>query len=154
MSGRDCIPFVPMIGAREGELSAKERAALDAHLQGCAACRAREADALALAGLVSEALLAEAAKRDFAPFVDGVMTRIQRQPSRAPRSRVLAFFAAHRRATAAALAPILAAAALIVYVRTRPAPPPQMAAAMELTTEGEATLVLETSDGPVVLLGG
>ena len=41
---KDCLRFAPMIGAREGELSAEEGTALEAHLATCPACRAMAAD--------------------------------------------------------------------------------------------------------------
>ncbi|HYG68761.1 MAG TPA: hypothetical protein VD838_13930, partial [Anaeromyxobacteraceae bacterium] len=65
------------------------------------------------------------------------------------RGWVLDWILAHRR-WAAALVPTLAAAALLVYVQTRPTSPE--VALMELTSEGEATMILQTQDGPLVLL--
>ena len=46
--------------------------------------------------------------------------------------------------------PVLAALAVIVYVRIGSGPEP--IAMLELSSEGEATTVLQTADGPVVLL--
>jgi anti-sigma factor RsiW len=145
---KDCVHYVPLIGAHEGELTPEEQAGLDRHLAGCAACRAREADARALGPLVRDALMAEANKRDFAPFVDQVMARIERRPAR----RGVLEWLTGRRAAVAALVPALAAAALLVYVQTRPGAP-EVASVMELTSEGEVTMVLQTADGPLVLLG-
>jgi anti-sigma factor RsiW len=51
-----------MLTAREGELEGRERSALDAHLAGCARCRAEAADIAATEGLVRDALLAEASR--------------------------------------------------------------------------------------------
>lgn len=173
---KDCVQYVPLIGAREGELAAEERAALDRHLAGCAACRAREADARALGPLIRDALMTEANQRDFAPFVDAVMARVEakgsvlpERPSTSARLRrayardereigggaksrggVLDWILAHRKLAFGTLAPALAAAALLVYVQTRPASPE--VALMELTSEGEATMILQTQDGPLVLL--
>jgi anti-sigma factor RsiW len=136
-----------MIGSRPGELSAAEAAALEAHLATCPACSALAADFAATEGLVAEALLAQANARDFAPFVDEVMARV------APRERSLrGWVARHRRAAAAALVPVLAALALIVYVRLDGGR--EHIALLELSSEGEVTTVLQTSDGPVVLLAG
>jgi anti-sigma factor RsiW len=146
---KDCIRFAPMIGAREGELTPGEAKALDLHLQSCRGCRATAADFAATEGLVGEALLAQANARDFAPFVDQVMARV----GHAPRERGLwAWLGRHRRAAAATLVPALAALALIVYVRVDGGR--DQIALLELTSEGEATTVLQTSDGPVVLLAG
>jgi anti-sigma factor RsiW len=171
---KDCVHYVPLIGAHEGELTPEEQAGLDRHLAGCAACRAREADARALGPLVRDALMAEANKRDFAPFVDQVMARIEAHPlsprvagpsAAQPRDSMSVSrsdrrgeggtwwqWLTGRRAAAAALVPALAAAALLVYVQTRPGVP-EVASLMELTSEGEVTMILQTSDGPLVLLG-
>jgi anti-sigma factor RsiW len=165
---KDCVHYVPLIGAHEGELTPEEQAGLDRHLAGCAACRARQADAKALGPLVRDALMAEANKRDFAPFVDQVMARVEPHPL-SPRALgrrgevgkggegrgeggTWWQWLTGRRAAAAALVPALAAAALLVYVQTRPGVP-EVASLMELTSEGEVTMILQTSDGPLVLLG-
>jgi hypothetical protein len=46
----------------------------------------------------------------------------------------------------------MAAAALLVYVRLHGEQPSEVAM-LELASEGDVTMVLQTSDGPVVLLG-
>lgn len=155
---KQCIRFAPMIGARPGELTPAEDAALRAHLEGCEACRALAADLAATEGMVSEALLAEANRRDFGPFVDQVMARLEPRtvpsapPVRARRPSFFDWLAAHRRAAFATLAPVLAAAALVVYVRSDGGP--SHVASLELASEGDVTMILQTSDGPVVLLSG
>jgi len=143
---RDCIRFAPMIGAREGELSPSDAKALAAHLAGCETCRAMAADAAAIDGMVAEALLRKANTRDFSTFADEVMARVDR----AERPGLLAWLRRHRAAAAAGLVPVLAALAVIVYVRLDGGPGP--VAMLELSSEGEATTVLQTADGPVVLL--
>jgi len=147
----DCVRYAPMIDARAGELSPEERAGLEAHLAGCAGCRARAAAQRVVAGLLSEALLAQANRRDFGPFVDGVMARIERR--RAPRgvlARLRAAVVHHPRITfGAALAPVLAALAILVYVRTTH---DEVARVLELNSEG-VDMVVQTSDGPLVLMG-
>jgi anti-sigma factor RsiW len=143
---KDCLRFAPMIGALPGELSPEEADGLAAHLLACASCQALAADFAATDGLVAEALLAEANRRDFAPFVDEVMARV----GRAERPGVAGWFARHRRAAAAALVPVLATLALIVYVRMDGGR--DQIALLELSSEGEVTTVLQTADGPVVLL--
>ncbi len=149
MTRKDCVRFAPMIGAREGELSADDARALEAHLAACPACRARAADLAATDGLVPEALMAAANARDFAPFVDEVMARIGAAPE---RRGVGAWLARHRRAVVAALVPALAAVAVIVYVRIEEDFRPQQYAQLEVASEGDATTILQTSDGPIVLL--
>jgi anti-sigma factor RsiW len=150
MTKSDCVRFAPMIGSREGELAPDDARALESHLAGCAACRARAADLAATEGLVSEALLAQANARDFAPFVDEVMARIGAGAAPEPRG-VLAWLGRHRRALAATLAPALAALAVIVYVRQEGSRPQEIAL-LEVASEGDATTILQTSDGPIVLL--
>jgi anti-sigma factor RsiW len=148
---KDCVRYAPMLGAREGELTQDEQRALDAHLEGCADCRALAAELAALDGLVGESLMARANSRDFAPFVDQVMARVGaegRAPARARRG-FLGWLFAHPRAAIASVVPVLAAAALVVYVRSGRS---GEVALFEMATEGEVTMVLQTKDGPVVLL--
>ena len=153
---KDCIRFAPMIGAREGELAAAEAKALEAHLAACPTGAAMAADAAAVDGLVAEALLARANARDFGPFVDQVMARVG-QPGGAatPDHPALhgfwSWLSRHRRAAFATLAPVLAALAVIVYVQRDGGHRGEIAL-LELSSEGEATTVLQTVDGPVVLL--
>jgi anti-sigma factor RsiW len=144
---KECVRFAPMIGALPGELAPTEASALEAHLAGCDGCRAIAASFAALDGATGEALLARAAERDFAPFVDQVMARIER----AERPGVFAWLGRRRRGVAATLAPVLAALALIVYVRIEGSRPQEIAL-LEVTSEGDATTILQTSDGPIVLL--
>jgi len=143
---KDCVRYAPMLGARQGELDAAERAALEGHLAGCAACQARLADERALEGMVGEALMREAARRDFADFADQVMARVERRRAGPLR----AFFRRHRAlAVGTALAPTLAAAALIVYLELRGGGAP----GIEVISEQYAPMVIETDDGPLILLG-
>jgi anti-sigma factor RsiW len=160
---KGCVRVAPMIGAREGELPREEAGALAAHLDSCPACRARAADLLATHGLLAEALLARANARDFGPFVDRVMARIGTagegagvRPSRAPgfaglRASLFGALRAHWLAASAASAlAILAAVASFMYVH-RDVDQPEQLASLEISLEGGST-VLQTSDGPVVLL--
>jgi anti-sigma factor RsiW len=145
---KDCVRFAPMLDAREGELSKDEAAALAAHLDSCARCQAEKADLEATDGLVADALMARANARDFAPFVDQVMARVG--AAEPVRAGLLAWFTRHRRAVFAWAVPFVAAAAVLMYVR-RDGEPRQIAQ-LEVSAEGDATMVLQTSDGPVVLL--
>ncbi|HET7825551.1 MAG TPA: zf-HC2 domain-containing protein [Anaeromyxobacter sp.] len=145
---KECVQFAPMIGARPGELGDGEAKALEAHLATCADCRGVARNAEAMDGLVAQALLARASARDFAPFVDQVMARVERTPRR--DAGVLGWLHRHRRAAAAALAPALAAVAVIVYVSLGSRP--TEVAMLEVSSEGEATTILQTNEGPVVLL--
>ena len=151
-----------MIGAREGELGEAEARGLAEHLASCDACQARLADERALSGMLSEALMGAANRRDFAAFSDGVMARI---PSVRPeRSRgaaeskgeggwlapIAAWVRHHRLAAAmSALAPAVAAVALVLYLGREQ--PPEFA--VDVTSDQSGAMVLETSEGPVVLLG-
>ena len=153
-AGTDCARLAPMLGARPGELAEAEQAALAAHLEGCASCRALAAEIAALDGIVAEGLGRAAARRDFAPFSDGVMARIpasawrpEPTPEVLPRGRVRAFLGRHR--ILAALAPALAALALYLYIER----PGSAEPGVEVASETLAPMVLETSDGPVILVG-
>lgn len=151
MSGPGCTRFAPMLSARPGELPADEERALRAHVEGCGACRARLADERALDGLVARALLEEAARVDFAPFVDQVMARVERPGG---LRGLWALVARHKVAAAAtALAPTLAALGIILYVsRGGPEAVPQVGD-VEVVSVGHGPVVLSTEAGPVVLLG-
>jgi anti-sigma factor RsiW len=150
---RDCVRYAPLLGARPGELGSHEARALEVHLASCERCRLAAADLIVTEGLVRDGLIQKANARDFAPFVDEVMARVARTgPARAPAPRGLwAWVAGHRRVAAATLAPVMAAAALLVYVRLHGGQPSEVAM-LELASEGDVTMVLQTSDGPVVLL--
>lgn len=148
---KDCVHFAPMIGARTGELTPGEGKALEAHLSACAACRGIARDAAVTDGLVGEALMARANARDFAPFVDEVMARVEGRPSESKGGwGFWSWLRRHRRGAIATLAPALAALAVIVYVRLESHR--SQIAMLEVSSEGEATTILETQDGPVVLL--
>lgn len=146
---KDCARFAPMIGAREGELPPGVERPLAEHLAACPTCAAYARDVAATDGLVGEGLLARAAERDFAPFVDEVMARVERNERRG----LLAWLGRHRRIAAATLAPVVAAVALIVYVRLDGGTREEIAL-LELYSEGEVATVLNTVDGPIVLLDG
>ncbi len=146
---KECVRYATVLAARPGELSAPEAAALADHLAGCAACQARLADERAVDGLVGEALLAEAARVDFAPFVDQVMARVEPGGLRG----ALRWLRRHPLvAGLSALAPPLAALGLIVYLSGGGEAGP-VAGDLELETEGSGAMVLHTEEGPVVLLG-
>jgi anti-sigma factor RsiW len=139
-----------MLGARPGELSEADARDLAEHLATCDDCQARLADEVALSGMLGDALMAEASRRDFTTFSDGVLARIPEY--RSPR-RGFADWVRHHRliAAAGALAPALAALALVVYVGRSQGPGDE--AALQVSAEGRAATVLDTSEGPVVLLG-
>lgn len=151
MTARDCVRFAPMLGARPGELSAAEEAAFHAHLAGCEACQGRLADAAATEGLLAQALLDEAARVDFAPFVDQVMARVER-----PRGLrgALRWVRRHKAVAAfTALAPTLAGLGLILYLSGNGRDAGPRAGDVEVISEERAAVVLTTAEGPVVLLG-
>ena len=153
-----CAGAAPLLGSRPGELDPTEEAALLAHLSTCEPCRARQADQEALARVVENGLLGEAARQDFSSFADGVMARIPASAWRGAATpgllgRLLDLFRRHRvLATASALAPALAALALYLYIgRTTGTGPLEFS--VEVTSEDLAPMVLDTSDGPIILVG-
>ncbi|WP_242392024.1 anti-sigma factor family protein [Anaeromyxobacter oryzisoli] len=150
MTKKDCVRFAPMIGAREGELSEVEARALAAHLAMCRRCQELAARFARTDGLVAEALLARANARDFAPFVDQVMDRIGTGAPQGARSGrgLLGWVGRHWKGTLSVTAPALAALAVFMYVHFGG---PGQVASLEISSQGVST-VLQTSDGPVVLL--
>ena len=154
----NCAGAAPLLGSRPGELDPTEEAILSAHLSTCEPCRARQADLEALSRVVEDGLLGEAARRDFSAFADGVMERIPASAWRgAPAPGALGWvrdlFRRHRvLATASALVPALAALALYLYIgRTSGTGPLEFN--VEVTSEDLAPMVLDTSDGPIILVG-
>jgi anti-sigma factor RsiW len=147
-----------MIGSHEGELPEDEARALAQHLEGCPSCRALEAELAATHGLLADALMAQANSRDFAPFVDQVMARVGERPGQGAQQRagrpgsVLGFLRRHLwlAAATAVVVGVLAAASTFLYVH-RSVEQPEELAALEISVEGGYT-VLQTSDGPVVLI--
>ncbi len=149
-----CAGAAPLLGSLPGELDPTEGALLGAHLATCEACRARLSDIEALSGLVQDGLRTEAARRDLSTFADGVMARIPASAWRGapagPLARLRAFLRRHR--VLAAVAPALAALALYLYIgRTGGTGPSELS--VEVTSEDLAAFVLDTSDGPVILVG-
>lgn len=145
-----CARYAPLVGSRKGELSAEETHALEAHVAACPRCRALAADLAVTDGLVRDGLIAKANARDFGPFVDQVMARVASAGGAVPARPRESWFARHRRTLGAVLAPVMAAAALVVYLRLGQGS--GEVAMLELASEGDVTMVLQTSDGPVVLL--
>ncbi len=151
-----CAGAGPLLGSRPGELDPTEEALLRAHLSTCTACQARQADLEAVAAVVEEGLLGEAARRDFSSFADGVMARIPASAWRGapagPLERFREFLRRHRvLAAASALAPALAALALYLYIGRSGGGPPGLS--VEVTSDDLAAVVLDTNDGPVILVG-
>jgi len=148
----DCTVYRPMIGSLEGELAPAEAAALQAHLGGCPGCRAFQADLRLTEGLLAQALERSAARRDFAPFVDGVMARLSTSRPPGLLERLTRQLRLHPRlVVGGALVPLLAAA-LALYLRAGTAGDLADAHGLELHGEGRATTVIQSSDGPVLLL--
>lgn len=156
---KDCRTYAPMLGARPGDLDAEEEARLAAHLGSCPKCQARLADERATEGMLSEALMREAARRDFADFADRVMARIPRDAWRAepPEGQgalrsLQAFFRRHKAlAIASAIAPALAAAAVYLFV-DRSTTTGEEAPLVEVVSEGLSPTVLDTNEGPIILV--
>jgi anti-sigma factor RsiW len=166
---KECTTYAPMLSARLGELTPDEESRLQAHLAGCAACQARLADEQAVSGMLAEALQRAAARRDFAAFADGVMARIPESAWKAPAvpglrgapaapplsglAALRAFFRRHRvLAAASAVVPALAALGLFLYFE-RAGLSGATEPGVQVESETMAPVVLDTSDGPVILFG-
>ncbi len=148
-----CDTYLPMIGSRPGELSAAESGALDTHLAGCEGCRRWAAELASTEWMISEALLAEAAKRDFAPFVDGVMARVEGAKPQPLLARLGRLMRLHPRLViGGALAPLVAALALGLWIQGGGRADLAAASQLEVSAEGGATTIIQSSDGPLVLI--
>lgn len=149
----ECTLFQPMIGSRPGELSAAEAESLQAHVSGCAGCQRWAAELASTEWLISEALLAQAAKRDFAPFVDGVMARVERTRPQPLLSRLVTAMRLHPRLViSGALAPLVAALALGLWLQAGGRGDVVAASQLEVSAEGAATTIIQSTDGPLVLI--
>jgi anti-sigma factor RsiW len=146
----ECTDYRPLIGSREGELNADEAAGLAAHLAGCDGCTRWAASLAITEGLVSEALLAVAARRDFTDFATQVQARIE-QRRLGPLARLRRAVVRHPWFTAAgALAPV-AAALLVGFYLQGNSFRDNATASLEVNSEG-ATTIIQSSDGPLVLI--
>jgi anti-sigma factor RsiW len=146
----DCTSFRPLIGSREGELTADEVAELAAHLSGCEGCTRWAASLAVTEGLVSEALLGLAARRDFTDFAAQVQARIE-QRQLGPLARLRLAITRHPWfAVGGALAPIAAALLVAFYVQGNSFRD-NATASLEVNSEG-ATTIIQSSDGPLVLI--
>lgn len=149
----ECTTYQPMIGSRPGELSADEARALDAHVSGCPGCQRWAAELASTEWLVSEALLAAAAKRDFAPFVDGVMARVEARRPAPLLSRLATAMRLHPRlVVSGALAPLVAALALGLWLQAGGRNDVADVSQLEVSAEGGATTIIQSTDGPLVLI--
>ena len=145
----DCTTYRPLIGSREGELTPAEAADLARHVAGCEGCSRWAASLAVTEGLVSEALLAAASRRDFGEFAGQVMARIERRQL-SPLARLRRLVVLHPwYAAAGTLAPIAAAVAIAFYVTRNGS---DMAnSSLEVNSEG-ATTIIQSKDGPLVLI--
>ena len=138
-----------MIGSREAELTPAERAGLAEHLAGCDGCRRWALRLSVTEGLVSEALLAAAARRDFTPFAAQVMARIE-QRRLGPLARLWRTARLHPwLAVGGTLAPVAAALLVVLYVQRGAG---SDLASLEVNSTGGATTIIQSSDGPLVLI--
>jgi anti-sigma factor RsiW len=145
----DCTTHRPLIGSREGELSPPEAAELARHVAGCPGCSRWAASLAVTEGLVSEALLAAASRRDFSDFAGQVMARIEHRRL-APLARLRRTIVLHPwYAAAGTLAPVAAAALLAFYVSR--ASSDVATSSLEVNSEG-ATTIIQSKDGPLVLI--
>ncbi len=164
----DCLQCAPLVGSEADDLSQGEARALSAHLAACPACSARAADAAVMGELIREGLLAAAAAE--APgLADAVLERLARgaplegdpfeepdDPDTTRRGarawgKVRAFTLRHPFAVAV-LAPAAVAAFLALVYLGGGSSGDRSQALVEVTSEGRSATVLETAEGPIVLL--
>ncbi len=146
----DCTSYRPLIGSREGELPPAEAAALADHVAGCEGCHRWAVSLAVTEGLVSETLLAVAARRDFTDFAGQVVARIERRRF-GPLARLRRSIILHPWfAVGGTLAPIAAALLVALYVQ-RGAGSELTASSLEVNSEG-ATTIIQSIDGPLVLI--
>jgi anti-sigma factor RsiW len=146
----DCTTYRPLIGSREGELDADEASELAAHLAGCEGCTRWAASLAVTEGLVSEALLAVAARRDFTDFAAQVQARIEDRRL-GPLARLRRAVIRHPWfALGGTLAPIGAALLVAFYLQGNSFRD-NATASLEVNSEG-ATTIIQSSDGPLVLI--
>jgi hypothetical protein len=147
----DCTTYRPLIGSREGELDADEATELATHLVGCEGCTRWAASLAVTEGLVSEALLAVAARRDFTDFAAQVQARIEDRRL-GPLARLRRAVTRHPWfALGGTLAPIAAALLVAFYVQGNSSFRDNATASLEVNSEG-ATTIIQSSDGPLVLI--
>jgi hypothetical protein len=138
-----------MIGAREAELTSAEADGLAAHLAGCEGCSRWAASLAVTEGLVSEALMAAAARRDFTEFSGQVMARIERRHL-GPLARLRRTILLHPWLTVGGtLGPIAAALALAFFLQRSGSDLAN--SSLEVNSEG-ATTIIQSRDGPLVLI--
>lgn len=121
-----CEDVVPLIGPLlDGALPAGERARVDEHVRGCAACSGHRALLLAQAQALRDALRARAASLSLAGFSDRVLARVreEQRPRIREQARVWGreMWWAHRGALTAGSGLALAACAALFLFLLPPA---------------------------------
>jgi hypothetical protein len=127
---------------------------MSSHLAGCEGCRRWAAEMASTEWLLSEALQGAAARRDFAPFLDGVMARVEAARPVPFGERVRRAMRLHPRLIiGGALAPVVLALALGLYLQTGGGRTDFAdASQLEVSAEGGATTIIQSPDGPLVLI--
>jgi anti-sigma factor RsiW len=153
-----CEDVVPLIGPLlDAALAADDRAWVDEHLRGCAACGARRALLLAQAQALREVIRARAAALSLAGFSDRVLARVreERPPSIQERAPIWGreMWWAHRGALTAGSGLALAACMALFVLFLPPASIDDGPAAADNSPQVEE-VDFGTRDGAVLQLGG
>jgi anti-sigma factor RsiW len=130
----------------DGELSAGERVAIDAHLCTCATCDAVLSGLRAVSSLTRGALDAELAEVSFAGFTQRVMHGIEEERPVALVERVRVwleeFVANRRRVWVPAVAFAVVLALLGGFWELRPPPPPEPGGSSVVSIRAEASAIV------------
>ena len=141
----------------DDELSAPDRAAVEAHLRECAKCPERLADLKATQAAMSAYFTAQAEAADFSGFSAKVMQQIRKEPMGAGQRLRLWWaetMAYHSTAIYSGMGAAMAAAAAVVLVVGRPAAPNNelVVHGLSVTNPAYEPVVMHTDDGESVIM--
>jgi len=154
MSDPHCTSVQELSAHLDGELSVSARVALEAHLAGCPACRARLAELRAVGVALRRRFETQAEARDFSGFAASVLARLQ--PYRPPLAERLSVaweeWKTHRPGTGLGGLGLIAAAVVAVLLLPQP---PRPGAVADTGRQGPSLEAVSTDEqshiAPVVL---
>jgi anti-sigma factor RsiW len=141
----------------DDELSAPDRAAVEAHLRECAKCPERLADLKATQAAMSAYFTAQAEAADFSGFSAKVMHQIRKEPmGLGQRTRLwwAETMAYHSTAIYSGMGAAMAAAAAVVLLVGRPVAPDNslVVHGMSVSDPAYEPVVMHTDDGESVIM--